>query len=51
MEGNEPKKGSKMKYSPTGKNVKWQKTDNGIVVTLPDNLPANQPAVAFEFNP
>lgn len=49
--GNEPKKGSKMKYIPTGKNVKWQKTDNGIVVTLPDNLPANQPAVAFEFKP
>ncbi|NDV58679.1 alpha-L-fucosidase [Bacteroides sp. 519] len=49
--GNEPKKGSSIKYIPTGKSVKWQKTANGIEITLPKNLPANQPAVAFEFKP
>ncbi len=47
--GNEPKKGSSIKYIPTGKNVKWQKTADGIEITLPKNVPANMPAVAFEF--
>lgn len=47
--GNDPKKGSKMKFLQTGKNVKWKKTDNGIEVTVPGGLPADYPALAFSF--
>lgn len=49
--GNEPKKGSKIKYIPTGKSVKWRKTADGIEVTLPGNIPTGCPAIAFEFTP
>ncbi|MDL2299964.1 alpha-L-fucosidase [Bacteroides sp. OttesenSCG-928-E20] len=48
--GNEPRKGSSVKYVPTGKNVKWKKTADGIEVTLPGNISANQSAVVFQFN-
>lgn len=51
-QGNEPKKGSRIKYVPTGKAVKWKKTANGIEVTLPGNIPTTgYSTVAFEFTP
>ncbi|KAA6308569.1 hypothetical protein EZS27_039788, partial [termite gut metagenome] len=48
--GNEPQKGSRMVYLPTGKSVKWERTPEGIRVTVPKGLPA-QAALSFEFTP
>lgn len=47
--GNEPVKGSKMIFLQTGKPVSWKKTAEGIEVSIPSGLPANQPALAFAF--
>jgi alpha-L-fucosidase len=48
--GNEPQKGSRMVYLPTGKSVKWERTSEGIRVSVPKGLPA-QAALSFEFAP
>lgn len=47
--GNEPKKGSKMKCVATGKTVKWKKSKDGIIVTLPKGISKDVPALALEF--
>jgi hypothetical protein len=33
----------------TGKPVAWKKTGDRITVRLPEGLPANLPALAFEY--
>lgn len=48
--GNEPAKGDKIVFVQTGKPVSWKKTAQGIQVTVPAGLPANQPALAFSFD-
>ncbi|MDR0333126.1 MAG: alpha-L-fucosidase [Dysgonamonadaceae bacterium] len=50
-QGNEPARGSRMIFVETGRPVNWRKTANGIEVTLPRGLSADQPAVAFSFTP
>ena len=47
--GNEPAKGSKIKFLQTGKTVKWKKTAQGIEVSIPAGLPKDQAALAFSF--
>lgn len=48
--GNEPTKNEKIKFLQTGKTVAWKKTkDGGIEVSVPNNLPANQAALAFSY--
>lgn len=47
--GNEPVKGSKIRYIDTGKAVSWKKTTQGIEVSVPKNLPKDQAALAFAF--
>lgn len=47
--GCEPKAGQRIIFLETGKAVKWKKTADGIEVSVPRNLPADQPAVAFSF--
>lgn len=47
--GNEPLKGAKMKFLQNGKNVSWKKTADGIEVSVPKGLPADQAALAFSF--
>jgi alpha-L-fucosidase len=47
--GNEPIKGSKMKFIQTGKTVNWKKTTKGIEVSVPKGLPADEAALAFAF--
>lgn len=50
--GNEPKKGSAIRYIPTGQKVKWSKADDGsIVITLPKGIKQGYAAVAFEMTP
>jgi len=48
--GNEPARGGKLVCLQTGKSVRWKKTDEGIEVTLPTNLPADLPALAFSMD-
>jgi alpha-L-fucosidase len=45
--GNEPARGGKLVCLQTGKAVRWKKTAEGIEVSLPANLPADLPAIAF----
>jgi alpha-L-fucosidase len=47
--GNEPLKGSKMRFVQTGKTVSWKKTAQGIEISVPKGLPNDQPALAFAF--
>lgn len=49
FKGNEPAKGSKVTFVQTGKTVSWKKTADGIQVSVPKGLPADQPALAFVF--
>ncbi|NDV65601.1 alpha-L-fucosidase [Bacteroides sp. 224] len=50
--GWEPKKGSAIRYVPTGQKVKWTKTNDGdIVITLPKGIKQGCAAVAFEVTP
>ena len=47
--GNEPAKNAKMTLLQTGKTVKWEKTENGIEVQIPKDLPKDLAALAFSF--
>jgi alpha-L-fucosidase len=47
--GNEPARGSKLICLQTGKPVKWKKTVEGIEVSIPANLRADLPAIAFKM--
>jgi alpha-L-fucosidase len=47
--GNEPARGSKLICLQTGKPVKWEKTVEGIEVSIPANLRADLPAIAFKM--
>jgi alpha-L-fucosidase len=48
--GHEPARGGKLICLQTGKDVRWEKTAEGIEVSLPADLPEDLPAVAFEMN-
>ncbi len=49
---NLPKSGTKMKLLQTGEYVKWQKSEDGIVITLPKSIAGKpQAALAFAFTP
>jgi alpha-L-fucosidase len=48
--GNEPIKGSKIKFLQTGENVKWVKENATIKVFLPKDVSTGLPALAFSFS-